>query len=531
MRIPVSKLFTSDFFSGCRILSGDSGLSKEIVTVNILYNPDNYFYIQPHSLVVIGGHKWLSTVESRKNLFISMVERNVSALGIYLYDYEDVAPGDFLELSEKHGLPVIQLDEGIHYVDIVEFFSENFFIPRLNSFMRIDKIQEDFFHCFTEKQFGCITQKLCYYSGLPVYLRYFSEEVTAGQNRCMSEALKNRCEWSVCNESFLSTPPGEARLITLTCSGEIRYGYGILNQSPSRDFVFWVLLDSPVVDNQIIRLFHFASKSLAQIIQQKVEHLTGKRQKLLMKLIRNEISDSESIKKEASSCFCELMDHLNTVVMSGKDDGLGLISAQTELEFQLKEIAHSLTTAMPLCGIVEDRVVLLISRTEFISQIVSSLRTWLQTKYGVPFFVGISNRGSLLSVSEQFENAQNALRWSFCVHEENMGIVHYQQLGFARLLDSRNIPEIRRYIQEMLRPLFQSERSRRDEYYETLKCFILTNSWNISDTARDLYIHQNTVRYRIQQLGDILNMDLHNSEDRFQLELAIRLNELLAHDS
>lgn len=46
-------------------------------------------------------------------------------------------------------------------------------------------------------------------------------------------------------------------------------------------------------------------------------------------------------------------------------------------------------------------------------------------------------------------------------------------------------------------------------------------------TAEALFLHRNSVLYRLQRIEDLLEVDLKDSQDRLVLHLAVELTELL----
>ena len=46
---------------------------------------------------------------------------------------------------------------------------------------------------------------------------------------------------------------------------------------------------------------------------------------------------------------------------------------------------------------------------------------------------------------------------------------------------------------------------------------------NYSLTAKQLFVHINTVRKRIEEIKDLINLDLENPMDRLKLEILLKL--------
>ncbi|WP_433634955.1 helix-turn-helix domain-containing protein [Nocardia sp. CA-120079] len=79
----------------------------------------------------------------------------------------------------------------------------------------------------------------------------------------------------------------------------------------------------------------------------------------------------------------------------------------------------------------------------------------------------------------------------------------------------------------ILRPLLDADqRNNRDDDLATLRAW-LANDRHRGRTAAALFIHENTVRYRLKRIARVLDVDLQNADSRFPIELAVRTLELL----
>ena len=55
----------------------------------------------------------------------------------------------------------------------------------------------------------------------------------------------------------------------------------------------------------------------------------------------------------------------------------------------------------------------------------------------------------------------------------------------------------------------------------------LNNDENLSQTAKDLYAHRHTIRYRLQKIADITGLSVFRSEDKERLSLGLKARSLL----
>ena len=53
--------------------------------------------------------------------------------------------------------------------------------------------------------------------------------------------------------------------------------------------------------------------------------------------------------------------------------------------------------------------------------------------------------------------------------------------------------------------------------------YILKNNQNSTLTAKDLFIHRNTMLYRINKIKELTNIDFSNTEETFQVLLSYKI--------
>ncbi len=99
---------------------------------------------------------------------------------------------------------------------------------------------------------------------------------------------------------------------------------------------------------------------------------------------------------------------------------------------------------------------------------------------------------------------------------------HFDRLGFARaLIRWYEIDDVKTTIDEILAPLARLGDKSATEAINTLRAY-LDSGQSIKQTAQQLCVHRNTVRYRIKRILDVLDIDLSDPEQRLLVELGTR---------
>jgi PucR family transcriptional regulator, purine catabolism regulatory protein len=108
------------------------------------------------------------------------------------------------------------------------------------------------------------------------------------------------------------------------------------------------------------------------------------------------------------------------------------------------------------------------------------------------------------------------------------GAFHLNDLGvYGILYHESDQGEMRTFAEKMLKPLQVYDVEHDAELAKTLDVY-LANQGHIRKTAERLYIHVNTLRQRLDRIEGVLGVQLDDAWVRLNLQLALRVNEVLA---
>lgn len=92
--------------------------------------------------------------------------------------------------------------------------------------------------------------------------------------------------------------------------------------------------------------------------------------------------------------------------------------------------------------------------------------------------------------------------------------------GLSRLLvDWYSSSSVRRSIDDLLAPLAGLGKAKQKEYFTTLRVY-LENNRSVTRTSQQLFLHRNTVAYRIKRILDVLGVDLDDPNQFLAVNLA-----------
>ena len=120
-------------------------------------------------------------------------------------------------------------------------------------------------------------------------------------------------------------------------------------------------------------------------------------------------------------------------------------------------------------------------------------------------------------VSRSYKEAKLALDVGKIFYSDRK-IIAYSNLGIGRLIYQLPIPLCKMFIKEIFDGKSPDEFD--DETLTTINKFF-ENSLNVSETSRQLYIHRNTLVYRLDKLQKSTGLDLRVFEDAITFKIAL----------
>lgn len=103
----------------------------------------------------------------------------------------------------------------------------------------------------------------------------------------------------------------------------------------------------------------------------------------------------------------------------------------------------------------------------------------------------------------------------------------FKEMGVYRtLMAIEDIEIAKEYYNELLEKLVRYDELNKTEYVEFLKVYF-KEAGSVINTADALYLHRNTVNYKLRKIEEILNCDLTDFDTKVEVYLALKLSELI----
>jgi carbohydrate diacid regulator len=148
----------------------------------------------------------------------------------------------------------------------------------------------------------------------------------------------------------------------------------------------------------------------------------------------------------------------------------------------------------------------------------------LRTSGAPPFVIGVGTpAASLRELADKYKEAQVSIEVGK-VFDTDRTIIHYENLGIGRLI--YQLPK--RLCEMFLSEVFKKnpiETLDAETLYTINKFF--ENNLNVSETSRRLFVHRNTLVYRLEKIKKVTGLDLRELDHAIVFKVALMVTKYL----
>jgi carbohydrate diacid regulator len=160
----------------------------------------------------------------------------------------------------------------------------------------------------------------------------------------------------------------------------------------------------------------------------------------------------------------------------------------------------------------------------YIKKLVSGVERKVRDEYDIRTIIGVGTpAGHLRELADKYKESLVSIEIGK-VFETDKTIIYYENLGIGRLIYQLPTTLCEMFLSEVLKknPI---EALDAETLYTINKFF--ENSLNVSETSRRLFVHRNTLVYRLEKIKRITGLDLREFEQAIVFQVALMVNKYL----
>ena len=162
---------------------------------------------------------------------------------------------------------------------------------------------------------------------------------------------------------------------------------------------------------------------------------------------------------------------------------------------------------------------------EDLEKIAVNMEETLKNELRIKTIIGIGTVAERLrELADSYKEAQTAIEVGK-VFDTEKSIMHYENLGIGRLIYQLPTTLCEIFLKEVFK-----KNSLDSLYQETLFTInkFFENSLNVSETSRKLFVHRNTLVYRLEKIRKLTGLDLRQFDHAIVFRVALMVRQYLA---
>ncbi|MED1782370.1 PucR family transcriptional regulator ligand-binding domain-containing protein [Brevibacillus fortis] len=533
--ITVRELIQVGGFDESSVLAGASSLENELLGVTSFDSPDGHRWLRAGEFVLTTGFPFLSQQKTCTKRLITLIDELVAigtpGLAIKLGRYIEDLPEAVLTHATQKAFPILSFPMDKAWSDVI--------VPVVQYINDKQRIELDRTHAIYERFHHYLT------GGAPIstLTDLLSDILDAPVS---IHVPQHKWKW----DSSLAPLPLDDSLGKLYGQrAPIRLTQEPLRRQKEGVHVRWLLHDQTVQGAIMIGqrerdLYAWEKVAIEQsaallsleIQRQRAIQETFQRFRndFLQQLVSGQIVSDEMLMRKADEVGWEFSDHYIAMILSSSPHDKTSIELWQENHHLLNAL-HSFLSSNEaiLYGLdQENRILLLVPF--YIHAPVESLSQWLQEQclktitkqMDKHVFAGIGRyhperEGIVRSYREALISFRSALHAANHVDVSSLSLKSYQDLGLERIMYADDpATEAQAFANECLGKIQSYDREKNGQLLQTLQVFLQADG-NYAEAARRLYVHKNTIKYRIQLIREWTGLNAENGHDQMLLRIAI----------
>ncbi len=159
-----------------------------------------------------------------------------------------------------------------------------------------------------------------------------------------------------------------------------------------------------------------------------------------------------------------------------------------------------------------------------LEKIAKSVCDTISSEFYTKVVIGIGTMvDNIKDLARSYKEAQVALEVGK-VFDTEKSIISYENLGIGRLIYQLPTTLCEMFLQEVFKK--GSLESLDRETLMTIQCFF-ENNLNVSETSRKLFVHRNTLVYRLEKIRKLTGLDLREFEHAITFKVALMVKKYL----
>ncbi|MFD1928023.1 PucR family transcriptional regulator [Sporosarcina siberiensis] len=545
MFLSIKDIMELELLANATIKAGKEIITDKVVEwISVIESPVENF-VRENELVLTTGIGCFKDSEELMGFVHDVYESGASALAFATGRYIFEIPGEIIHYAEERSFPIIDIPWEVRFADIIHEVLFKLKDLKKDEMKRSEKAQQLLIQMIIQgKTLEQITAYIEKELGKPVIIRNRLGEVVAGTN-ISPDIFKVLNEVNTEIEIQQSHHPIHSEIKKIE-SATHQYLHFAIQSNGNYDGDFFIQLkfeenlteqDIVIVEQAVVATALWFSRTSAVM-----EAESRMQNEYILRLAKESEMTDEYV--ESHAAFFGFNLSLPYVCIVGHPQNLSDLiehkknvndSAKTHLKQISIYVREGFTYAGEnvqreiLIGIDTNEVILFLevdedSKQETVNQYLDLVeRRFSHLLPGATFSWGIGrHKTGLKDFNKSYQKAKSALDMG--MKQRGIGLrIHFEETKFNRLLLNLSLnKEVREIVTSTISPIVKYDFNRDMELVKTITAYTRNNG-NISQTARDLNLHRQSLLYRLRKIESLTDLSLVDPDDYFLMDFSAKI--------
>ena len=545
-----------------RVVGGEGGLDNVVQSVNVMEVPDILEWVHPGELLVTTMYPLRDDAAAIEALVPRLADKGLAGLAVTPSGYMDEFPPAMVRAANERAFPLIELPQRVSFIDIIQPITSEILRLQARELIQSVEIHRQFIDLvLSGGTYRDIAQGIAQRVHRPVtivdrFRRVLGEGFLMGETSAHKPFLRDEAGGDrYLNDLYRPRPlaPMEGSEAVLRVvegpAGSVEHVACPVLVGPMTlgEIIVWGPWADPPSSMDLIVVQH--GTTVAALKMMEARSIAEAEERFRNEILEGLLSSSPDERGRAIQQSNDLGNRLAppyAVVLVGPDRLRGTTLTKVE-SIEKRNLDSSLHLSERYIRILQPaasfwyqgpRLVVFLplprpARAESRARLVQELQTVCDRirAENAPYTVSMGVSPGVFDLDDfrsAYECARQSLQIGSAQEAGGTGrVTHYEDLGLFRVVSvAENPAGVERFCLDAIGPLLAYDRENDANLAVTLRSFLEHNQ-NSAKTAKLLFVHYNTLRYRIDRAKEILGDFSENPQQRLEIELALQLYPLI----
>ena len=541
-----------------RVIAGDRGLDNIVQSVNVMEVPDILEWVHSGELLVTTMYPLRDDVAAIESLVPHLANKGLAGLAVTPSGYMDEFPASMIQSANELDFPLIELPEKVSFIDIIQPITSEILKLQANELIESEEIHRQFIDLvLSGGTYRDIAQGIAQRVNKPAtivdqFRRVLGDGFIMGQPQVHKAFIReefggDRYLNDLYQPQLISNLKGSKALFKTVESptGPVEHIVFPIMVGPMAlgEIIVWGRLREPPKSIDLIAIDHGTTVAALKMMEMRSIAVAEERfRNEILEGLLSSVPDERDRAVQLSSDVGNRLIPPYAVILVGPDFPSGTTLTKVQ-SIEKRNIDSSLHLSERYILAIEPdasfwyqgpRLVVFFPITtsklaESRPYMIHELQTICERirAENDPYTVSMGISPAVFALDEfrlAYECARQGLEIGSPLQtKDTCRITHYEDLGLFRIVSiAESMTSLERFCLDAIGPLLVYDRENDTDLASTLRTFLEQNQ-NSTRTAKLLFIHYNTLRYRLERINAILGDVLENPQQRLEIELALQL--------